>query len=74
MIDPTLQLWIGQLSARVTRLERKVAALNAQISMALSWARRFAVIAAIWAGAIWTNANAETKAQFIIGLLSALGG
>lgn len=72
--DPTLHLWIGQLSERVTRLERRVKAIKAQVDQLWTWGRRSAVLAAIWIGAVWTNATAEEKAQLIAAFLTALGG
>lgn len=74
MHDPTSHLLIGQLSARVTRLERQVRAIRSQLEQLWTWGKRFALIVAIWIGAVWTNATAEEKAQMIAAMLTALGG
>lgn len=72
--DPHLTLWIGQLSERVTKLERRVTRLAKSINDLWTWGKRCALIAAIWISAVWTNAAPEDKAAMISALISSLGG
>ena len=74
MHDPTSHLWIGQLSERVTRLERRVNKLAKQVADLWTWGKRCALIAGIWITAVWINASADEKAAMVSALITALGG
>lgn len=72
--DPHLTLWIGQLSERVTKLERRVNRIARQVSDLWTWGKRTAIIAGVWIAGVWTNAAPEDKAQLVTAFISALGG
>ena len=72
--DPQLTLWIGQLSERVTKLERRVAQIARQVADLWTWGKRVAVIGGIWLMGLYTNATPAEKASLISALISSLGG
>lgn len=72
--DPQLIMWIGQLSERVTKLERRVNRIGRQVSDLWTWGRRVALVGAIWLAGLYTNATPEEKATLISALISSLGG
>jgi hypothetical protein len=73
-MDQNYHLWIGQLSERVTRLERRVRGIAERVDLIWHWGRRALLLACVWIGAVWTNATAEDKAAMILSFLKAIGG
>jgi hypothetical protein len=61
-----------RIEQRVGRLERTVRRISEQMQLIWTWGRRGALVAGIWAGAVWTNLNAETKAELILQLIGSL--
>ena len=62
MLDPVSALWIGQLSERITKLERKVATLNKQMKEIWTWGQRLALIGFLWISGVAGNLMPAEKA------------
>jgi hypothetical protein len=72
MLDPHWAILIGQLSERVTKLERAVNHLKKDVRKILRWGNRLALIAALWTTGVAGNLLPEEKAELVRKLLGLM--
>jgi hypothetical protein len=59
-------LELGKFTARLTRLEERVATVEKDLGSLLGQAKRVAILVALWSAAVTANVNPDTAAELLI--------